>query len=95
MDITVFTEPSEDTTELYPRLYEELSRVFSPKEVDILFPHRVPLAFEIIKTGRILYTRDDERRRDFEDSVAREYLGYLYHLRKAEQELFETVMEET
>ena len=89
--------PPRSTVSLYMELYPDLSKVFSPLEVDLLFLNSAPLpiAFEIISTGKVIYCKDDDLRTDFEYIISGKYMDFRYHLETARQELFETIMEES
>ncbi|WP_027718478.1 type VII toxin-antitoxin system MntA family adenylyltransferase antitoxin [Desulfovirgula thermocuniculi] len=96
VDLAVLLKPpAGSTTELYFSLYPELSRLFGPREVDLLVLNLapLPLAFEIISTGKVIYCADEEARTDFEYMTTGLYHDYRYHLRKAQQELFEAIKE--
>ncbi len=96
VDLAVLLKPPADRiTELYFSLYPELSRLFGPREVDLLMLNLapLPLAFEIISAGRVIYCADENARTDYEYRIAGLYHDYHYHLRKAQQELFEAIKE--
>lgn len=96
VDLAVLLKPPVDsTTELYFSLYPELSRLFGPREVDLLMLNLapLPLAFEIISTGKVIYCTDEDARTDYEYRIAGLYHDYHYHLQKAQHELFEAIKE--
>lgn len=80
---------------LYMDLYPRLSEIFTPLEVDLLFLNSasLPVCFETIHTGRVVYSSDDEYRTDFEELISRKYMDFRYHLETARGELYEAVKE--
>jgi len=83
--------------DLYMDLYPRLAQALSPLEPDLLFLHEasLPLRFEIISTGKVLYSSDEESRTDNEYIVSGEYLDFRFHLEMIRQELFAAIKEET
>ncbi|MDF9406811.1 nucleotidyltransferase domain-containing protein [Pelotomaculum isophthalicicum JI] len=80
---------------LYLELYPRLAEVFAPLDVDLLFLNSasLPLRFEVISTGRVIYCINDDLRTDFEYIVSGEYMDFKYHLEAARRELFESIKE--
>lgn len=80
---------------LYMDLHPRLAEMFAPLEVDLLFLNSasLPVCFEVIKTGRVVYSADDISRTDFEDLVADHYMDFRHHLETARRELYEAVKE--
>lgn len=76
-------------------LYPKLSYALAPLEPDLLFLHSssLPLRFEVISTGEVIYSGNDDRRTDFEYIVSGEYMDFKYHLDIVRQELFEAIKE--
>ncbi len=73
LDIGLLVTPSAGTLyESYGDLYLELSRVFAPFRMDIVFLHEVHslLKFEII-SGYRLYAKDEQFADDYEDIVVK------------------------
>lgn len=91
----LFSKPPESNVQRFIELYPKLSEVFAPLEVDLLFLHsaKLPVRFEVISTGKIIYCSDNDMRTDFEDNVTREYLDFKYHLETACREFYEELME--
>jgi len=81
--------------DLYLELYPCLAELFAPLDVDLLFLNSVslPLRFEVISTGKVVYCLDDNQRTDFEYIVSGEYMDFKYHLDAARRELFESIRE--
>jgi hypothetical protein len=77
-------------------LYPRLAQALAPLEPDLLFLHSasLPVRFEAVSTGKVIYSSDDDRRTDFEDIVAGEYMDFKYHLDMARRELFEAIKED-
>lgn len=95
VDLAVLLEPREGIVDLYTRLYPKLEKIFAPLEVDLLFLNLapVPMAFEVISKGKVIYCIDDERRTDFEYVISGLYMDYRYHLQQARRELYEAIKE--
>jgi hypothetical protein len=54
----------------------------------------LPVRFEVIATGKVIYSSDDQLRTDFEYLISGEYLDFKYHLDMTRKELLETIKEE-
>jgi uncharacterized protein len=79
----VFKKPMmpEDTRLLYHRIYSELSKIFRPsftKDLDLVFLQKasLPLQYNAIISGSVLYEDDPVERADYEEAVAREYMDF-------------------
>lgn len=73
----VFLLPLSDPKErvkLYKRLYSDLSDVFSPLSLDLVFLQEtgVIIQSEAIN-GQLIYSRDDDQRTDYEEIVIKFY----------------------
>ena len=81
--------------DLYMDLYPQLARVLSPLEPDLLFldAASLPVRFEVISTGEVIFSSDEEFRTDFEYITSGEYFDFKYHLDMSQQELFEKIKE--
>ncbi|MGI9953421.1 nucleotidyltransferase domain-containing protein [Moorellaceae bacterium AZ2] len=95
VDLAVLLTSKEGIVDLYTHLYPKLGEIFAPLEVDLLFLNVVPLpmAFEVISKGKVLYCKDGERRTDFEYVISGLYMDYQYHLEQGRRELYEAVKE--
>lgn len=96
VDLAVLLKrPVENQVDIYMSLYPRLAEVLAPLEPDLLFLHSasLPVRFEAISTGRVIYSADEESRTDFEYFVSGEYMDFKYHLDMARRELFETIRE--
>jgi len=96
MDLAVLLKhPADCEVEIYMDLYPRLAQVLSPLEPDLLFLHTasLPVRFEVIATGEVIYSSDDQLRTDFEYLLSGEYLDFKYHLDMIRQELFEAIKE--
>lgn len=97
VDLAVlFKKPPKSQVDLYMSLYADVAKVLAPLEPDLLFLHSaaLPLCFEAVSSGEIIYCSDDEIRTDFEYLVSGEYMDFSYHLNRARRELFEAIKEE-
>ncbi|MFZ5650679.1 MAG: type VII toxin-antitoxin system MntA family adenylyltransferase antitoxin [Bacillota bacterium] len=98
MDLAVLLkQPVKSQVDIYMRLYPHLAQSLAPMEPDLLFLHSasLPVRFEAVSTGEVIYSRDDERRTDFEYIVSGEYMDFKYHLDMARRELFEAIKEDS
>lgn len=79
LDVAVtFHEPPREPLDIYGKLYKELSEIFEPFSVDLVFMHELnPLIqFEIIK-GLLIYEKDEDMTYEFEERVMKQ-AGDLY-----------------
>lgn len=98
IDLAVLLDqPVKKQVDIYLQLYSRLAEIFKTLEPDILFLHAASpaLRFEVISTGKVVYSRDDDRRTDFEYIVCGEYMDFKYHLDLAGKELLEVIREKT
>jgi predicted nucleotidyltransferase len=79
----VFKKPMmpEDTRPLYHRIYSELSKIFQTsftKDLDLVFLQKasLPLQYNAIINGSVLYEDDPVERADYEEAVARQYMDF-------------------
>lgn len=88
-------QPAKSPVDIYMSLYPRLAQVLAPLEPDLLFLNlaSLPVRFETVSTGRVIFSRDDEYRTDFEYIVSGEYMDFKYHLDKARCEFFEVIKE--
>jgi predicted nucleotidyltransferase len=97
VDLAILLEQQvKSQVEVFMELYPKIAHALAPLEPDLLFLHSssLPLRFEVISTGEVIYSSDDDRRTDFEYIVSGEYMDFKYHLDLARQELFEAIMED-
>jgi predicted nucleotidyltransferase len=71
----------QDTLPLYNAVYVELAKVFSPtflRKLDVVFLQNapIPLQYNAITFGRILYEEDPVKRADYEEKVVNHYLDF-------------------
>jgi predicted nucleotidyltransferase len=73
------TNPAEPHTILYELLTDEFP-VTMTNDVDIIYLQETSLSFqfEAISTGRVLYECDPEFRADYEESVVKDYLDFVF-----------------
>lgn len=97
VDLAVLLKkPVKSQVDLYMSLYASVAKAMAPLEPDLLFLHSaaLPVRFEAVSAGEVIYCADDEIRTDFEYLVSGEYMDFNYHLDRARQELFEVIKEE-
>lgn len=96
MDLAVLLkQPVKSQVDVYMSLYPRVAEALAPLEADLLFLRSasLPVRFEAVSRGKVIYSCDDERRTDYEYAVAGEYMDFKYHLDIARQELFESIKE--
>jgi len=77
-DVAVLlSEPPEDTLEYYLGLVDRLSSVMG-SPVDLVFLNDAPLLLrhQVIKHGRVLFSRDEAARVEWETKTVKEYLDF-------------------
>jgi predicted nucleotidyltransferase len=97
VDLAVLLKkPVKSQVDVYMSLYPRVAEVLTPLEADLLFLRSasLPVRFEVVSGGKVVYSCDDESRTDFEYAVAGEYMDFKYHLDAARQELFESIKED-
>lgn len=98
VDLALLLEvPVKSQVNLYMELYPQLAEVFAPVDVDLLFLNSasLPVRFEAISSGVVIYCKDIDRRTDYEYIVSGEYMDFRYHLEMARRELYEAVKEDS
>ena len=95
IDLAVLTSQITGTVNLYMELYPRLAEIFSPLEVDLLFLQNatLPVTFEVIYTGKVVYCSDDDKRTDYEYVISGRYMDFKYHLDIGQKELYEAIKE--
>jgi predicted nucleotidyltransferase len=76
-------EASKNKSEIHPVLYDLLTEAFpvsTTQDLDIVYLQETSLSFqfEAISTGRVLYECDPEFRADYEESVVKDYLDFVF-----------------
>ena len=68
VDIGVFLKGSEDYWKKRLQLIGEITSILKTDEVDLVILNEASLSlrFQVIKTGKIIFSRDEEKRIDFE-----------------------------
>lgn len=97
VDLAVLLQqPVKSQVDIYMSLYPRVADVLAPLEPDLLFLHSasLPVRFEAVSSGGVIYSSDDDRRTDFEYIVTGEYLDFKYHLDMARRELIEAIKED-
>ena len=83
---------SEERIKLYGRLYSELSEVFLPCKLDLIFLQEtgVILQFEAIN-GILVYSFDDDKRLDYEEQVIKFYQDWKPDYDEYTKEVLEAI----
>jgi predicted nucleotidyltransferase len=93
LDIAVaFRNPSGETFQLYGELYRELSELFPPYAVDLVFMHEVDTLFqyEIIKGHRI-YEKDEILADECEESILKRAEDLSFKKKLFDREVMEAM----
>ena len=95
IDLAVLSSQNNSTVNLYMELYPRLAEIFSPLDVDLLFLQNasLPVAFEVIYTGKVVYCSDDDKRTDYEYVISGRYMDFKYHQDEGQRELYEAIKE--
>ena len=82
-------------TKLIIDIQMEIEGLLHPTPVVVIILQNAPLEmrFQIIKTGAIIYCRNDDFRTDFEDVVMRDYLDFKPFLDMYQREVKEALRE--
>ena len=85
-------KPPQHMYEYYGGLYYDLSSVFEPFKIDILFLHEVHslLKFEVIKRHRI-YASDENFASDYEEAVLKTASDLAFKRKEFEKDFFEAI----
>jgi len=88
----VFKDFPSEVIMTYGILYKEISELFDPFNIDLVFMHEVNTLFqyEIIKGVRI-YEKDESHADDFEESIMKRSEDLSYKKRIADNEIMEAI----
>lgn len=93
LDIAVaFQVPPQNTISVYGKLYAELSGIFDPFSVDLVFMHELsPLfQYEIIK-GVLIFEKDTETTYNFEEKVMKQAEDLSFKKRIFDADVMEAI----
>lgn len=93
LDVAVsFKKAPEEPMETYGCLYREISEVFLPFNVDLLFMHEVDTLFQYeIITGIRIYASDELAADEFEEGIMKRSEGLFLKKRALDLDMMETV----
>ncbi len=93
LDVAVsFKKAPEKPMEIYGRLYREISEVFLPFNVDLLFMHEVDTLFQYeIITGFRIYASDEFAADEFEEGIMKRSEDLSFKKRGFDLDMMETV----
>jgi len=91
---TKFLKRAKDSLGIYIRLYDFISDVFPHREVDIVFLQRasLPLQFEAVTKGKILYEVSPYFRARYTERVIKEYVDFKPLLDKMDKATLEAFL---
>jgi predicted nucleotidyltransferase len=83
IDIAIYTSKDFSWSDFY-QLYGDLTKKIHSDRVDLVWLNKAEpiLCFEIIKTGRVFFYRDENVLNDFEFKTKKRYYDYIIYLRK-------------
>lgn len=93
LDIGVsLKNPPKNIIGIYGKLYKELSEIFDPFHIDLVFVHEVnPLfQYEIIKGIRI-YEEDEDESEEFEEMVMKKAADLSFKRKLLDREIMEAI----
>jgi len=88
----VFTEPIADMLGAYNRLYAALADLVPDREVDLVLLDQAPLPvrFEAVTRGRVLYRVPAEFEADYRERIVKEYIDFEPLLQESAHAILET-----
>jgi len=87
-----FEKEPEDVYHIYGSLYAELSRIFKPFRIDIVFMHEVNFLFRFeIISGHRIYAISDDYADDYEEIVTRFASDLSFKKRMFEPDFYEAL----
>jgi len=95
LDVAIaFETPPADTVKAYGILYKEISEIFDPFRVDLIFMHEVDtiLQYEILKGIRI-YEKDEFSADEFEEIIMKKAQDLLFKKRIFDKEIMEAMQD--
>ena len=94
VDIAVYLENEDMEREL--EIVGIITDVLKTDEVDVVFLKRAPLslAFQVLRTGKLLFSKDERKRIEFETGTRREYWDFRHHREKLIRNYLARVKEE-
>lgn len=83
MDVAIYTS-RDFTWDDYFRLYGELTKALHSDRLDLAWLNKSEpiLAFEVIKTGKVLFYRNADVLNDFELMAKKRYYDHVLYLKK-------------
>jgi predicted nucleotidyltransferase len=93
LDVAIaFENPPAEAIEIYGILFKEISEIFDPFHIDLVFMHEVNTLFqyEIIKSVRI-YAKDEFYADEFEESIMKRAEDLLFKKRILDNEIMEAI----
>jgi predicted nucleotidyltransferase len=93
LDVAIaFENPPAEAIEIYGILFKEISEIFDPFHIDLVFMHEVNTLFqyEIIKSVRI-YAKDELYADELEESIMKRAEDLLFKKRILDNEIMEAI----
>jgi len=93
LDIAIaFEKPPVDTMKTYGNVFKELSKIFDPFNIDLVFMHELSVLFqyEVIKGIRI-YEKDEFSTDEFEEGIMKKAEDLFFKKRIFDEEVMEAI----
>ncbi|MEW6214650.1 MAG: nucleotidyltransferase domain-containing protein [Nitrospirota bacterium] len=93
LDVAIaFENPPVEAIRIYGILYKEISEIFDPFNIDLVFMHEVDTLFqyEIIK-GEMVYEKDEHLADEFEEGIMKRAEDLLFKRRSLDKEIMEAI----
>lgn len=97
VDISILMNCSRLTFDAESSLMDEITSALGTDEISLVILNNAPLtiAYGAIKGARVLYSRDEGARLDFEGITARKYFDFRYYLDSYDREFIRQVLDRT
>ncbi len=95
VDIAFYVSPGKDAFEKKLAMMEEITSILKTDEVDIVILNEAPLVlcYQVLKTGRLLFSKDERLRLDFVNKVYNLYCDTEPLRKYAEANLLKRIKE--
>ena len=94
-DIGIYIEENLDTFEKKIYLNSVITSILKTDEVDIVILNNAPcvLVYNILKTGKLLFSKDEKKRIGFVVKNIKEYFEMQYYLKIFREDMFKRIEE--
>jgi len=94
-DIGIYLKENVDIFEKKIYLNSFITSILKTDEVDIVFLNNAPcvLVHNILKTGKLLFSKDEKKRIEFVAKNIKEYFDMQYYLKRFKEDMFKRIEE--